>query len=378
MAEAHGPVRDRGGLRDLHQRLPAPAERGRGHPAVQPDDGRRTPARRDGPWLVVPVADGALHARAVRGGAHVVRRAPAGAGHLVRGPGAGRLGGAAGADRVPARRGDDPGDPGEGHREPGRTRPLRRRHHGAGPGLAGHRSRPRGVPAQRARARRRCLSGRRGDLVMTTTLLECAQRTTLLEVAERRVGADGVALLTLTDPAGHDLPGWAPGAHIDLVLPEVGLIRHYSLCGDPDEGSAWRIGVLRQPAGRGGSAYVHDALRAGSLVEVRGPRNNFPLVDAERYLFVAGGIGITPILPMLKEVDARGRPWELLYGGRSRSSMAFLDELRPYGNRVRVHPRDEAGALPLPSVLGMPRPDTAVYCCGPEPLLTAVEDWCAG
>ena len=211
-----------------------------------------------------------------------------------------------------------------------------------------------------------------------TTVLELAQQTTVMAVTGRRVGADGVVLLTLTDPAGHDLPGWAPGAHIDLILPDIGLIRHYSLCGSPDNPSEWRIGVLRQPNGRGGSAYVYDALRAGTRVEVRGPRNNFPLVDAERYLFVAGGIGITPILPMIEAATADGRPWELLYGGRSRSSMAFLDELSGYGDRVRVHARDEAGDLSLASVLAEPRPDTLVYCCGPEPLLGAVEDWCAG
>lgn len=204
------------------------------------------------------------------------------------------------------------------------------------------------------------------------------ERTILLEVRQRHMAADGVLSLTLADPSGQDLPAWAPGAHIDLVLPGLGLTRQYSLCGSPADRSAWRIGVLRQPDGRGGSQYVHDMLQVGTCVEVRGPRNNFPLLPAKRYLFVAGGVGITPILPMIEAAEADGRPWKLLYGGRSRASMAFLDELAVHGDRVRVHPQDEAGLLPLAAVLAEPDQDRLVYCCGPEPLLAAVETWCAG
>jgi len=215
---------------------------------------------------------------------------------------------------------------------------------------------------------------------MTTSLLATAQdkHTTILEVTRRRMAADGVLLLTLADPAGHELPGWAPGAHIDLVLPDLGLTRQYSLCGSPDNRSEWQIGVLRKPDGRGGSQHVHDALLVGARVEVRGPRNNFELLPAQRYLFIAGGIGITPILPMIQAATAAGRPWELLYGGRTRGSMAFLKDLARYGDRVRVYPRDEAGRLPLASVLGDRSPGRIVYCCGPEPLLAAVEARCAG
>jgi ferredoxin-NADP reductase len=209
---------------------------------------------------------------------------------------------------------------------------------------------------------------------MTTALLR--ERTTVLEVTRRHLAADGVLSLTFTDPSGQDLPAWEPGAHIDLVLSEVGLTRQYSLCGDPADRSEWRIGVLRQPDGRGGSRYVHDELQVGTRVEVRGPRNHFPLLAAPRYLFIAGGIGITPILPML--AAAGDRPWDLLYGGRSRDSMAFLDELAAHGDRVRVHPQDEAGLLPLASYLAAPRQDCLVYCCGPEPLLEAVEILCSG
>jgi ferredoxin-NADP reductase len=213
------------------------------------------------------------------------------------------------------------------------------------------------------------------DTAFATALHE---RTTVLEVRRRHTAGDGVLLLTLGDPSGRDLPAWTPGAHLDLVLPDVGLTRQYSLCGSPADRSEWRIGVLRQPNGRGGSRYVHDTLQVGTNVEVRGPRNNFPLLAARRYLFIAGGIGITPILPMIEAATAAGRPWELLYGGRSRRSMPFLDELAAHGDRVRVHPQDEAGLLPLDSVLSVPRQDCLVYCCGPEPLLAAVEAGCLG
>ena len=205
---------------------------------------------------------------------------------------------------------------------------------------------------------------------------QTADLTTLLRVGERRLVADSVVSLTLSDPSGRELPAWEPGAHIDLILPNSPLARQYSLCGDPNDRFSWRIGVLREPNSRGGSRFVHEQFSVGSTVEVRGPRNHFPLVDAPRYLFIAGGIGITPILPMIAAVDAAGRPWELFYGGRSRRSMAFLEELRGYGGRVRIHPQDEVGRLPLADLLDVPRPDCAVYCCGPEPLLEAVESRC--
>jgi ferredoxin-NADP reductase len=198
-----------------------------------------------------------------------------------------------------------------------------------------------------------------------------------LRVDVRTTGAEGVVVLDLCDPAGEDLPAWAPGAHVDLRLPD-GLTRQYSLCGDPADRSRWRIAVLREPESRGGSAHVHDALVEGTVVEVRGPRNHFPLVPAPRYLFVAGGIGITPILPMIDAADAAGAEWELHYGGRSRRSMAFLQSLEEAtGQRVTLHPQDEVGLIDLESLLGTPRPGTLVYCCGPEPLLVAVEQRCA-
>jgi len=212
-----------------------------------------------------------------------------------------------------------------------------------------------------------------------TTPAPTVYREQALEVvvARRETVASDVVALTLADPAGEPLPGWTPGAHIDLELDES-LVRQYSLCGTPRARGTWSIGVLRTPDSRGGSERVHDALTEGAKVRVRGPRNYFALVDVPRYIFVAGGIGITPLLPMIESLERRGLPWTLTYGGRHRASMGFVDELSRYGDRVRLWPQDEQGFLDLPSILGEPRPDTVVYCCGPEGLLSAVERQCAG
>jgi len=185
--------------------------------------------------------------------------------------------------------------------------------------------------------------------------------------------AEDVVTLTLREIRHHPLPRWEPGAHVDLLLPD-GLTWQYSLCGDPADHHLWRIGVLRERPGPGGSAYVHDRLYAGTPIRVRGPRNHFPLLPSPRYLFIAGGIGITPIMPMIAAAEAAGAKWDLVYGGRRRLSMAFLNELAGYGHHVTVWPQDETGLLDLDSLLGTPRADTLIYCCGPEPLLGAVEE----
>ncbi|MFI1734233.1 hypothetical protein ACH40E_34500 [Streptomyces acidicola] len=144
-----------------------------------------------------------------------------------------------------------------------------------------------------------------------------------LVVADRLEAADGVASLTLRLPDDGPLPQWEPGAHVELLLDD-GLVRTYSLCGDPHDRSSWRIGVLRTENSRGGSAYMHDKLHMGGRVTVRGPRNNFRPTPARRYFFVADGIGITPILPMVAAAESAGAKWQLLYGGRSRSSMGTV------------------------------------------------------
>ncbi len=192
-----------------------------------------------------------------------------------------------------------------------------------------------------------------------------------LEVEKKELLAEDVVLLTLRDPSGAELPEWTPGAHLDLAL-TADLVRQYSLCGDPGERSVYRVAVLREPAGRGGSAHVHDVVAEGDTVLVRGPRNRFALVDAPGYVFVAGGIGITPLVPMIAAAHAAGADWQLVHGGRSRASMAFTELAGRHPDRVALVPQDEAGLLDVAGILAAAagRP---VYCCGPEGLLAAVE-----
>jgi ferredoxin-NADP reductase len=209
---------------------------------------------------------------------------------------------------------------------------------------------------------------------MTQGPAEPGDRTAV--VAGKFESADGVVTLSLARPGGGRLPDWTPGAHIDLLLPD-GTVRQYSLCGDRWDPRSYRVAVRRE-FHPGGSAYIHDTLKAGDVVGIGGPRNNFPLVPAEAYLFIAGGIGITPLLPMVVQADLLDADWTLLYAARSRASMAFLPELAAYGERVRVFAAAEGQRLGLASWLDAPRPGVKVYCCGPDRLLAEVRSRCAG
>jgi len=210
----------------------------------------------------------------------------------------------------------------------------------------------------------------------TRVTLATRELETEVTVTGKEIVSEGVVALTFASLDGRPLPHWEPGSHVDLIIPGVPT-KQYSLCGDPGDTSTWRLGILRDANGSGASMHVHDTLAEGDVVRVRGPRNNFPLVSSPSYLFIAGGIGITPILPMIRAAEASGADWRLVYGGRQRSSMAFLPELAAYGDRVVVHPQDEVGMLDLDALLGTPVPETLVYCCGPEPLLNAVEERCS-
>ncbi len=196
-----------------------------------------------------------------------------------------------------------------------------------------------------------------------------------LDIAARTPLADGVVAFDLVAPNGRDLPAWTPGSHIDVrVAPDTE--RQYSLCGDPEDRSRWRVAVLREDAGRGGSVTAHEHLAVGDRVRVRGPRNHFGFEPdpAHPPVFVAAGIGITPIRPMVEAAARAGLDWHLHYAGRSRRTMAFAAELAALDpDRVSLYAADEGSRLDLPSVVAE-LPDTAaLYACGPLRLMEELD-----
>ena len=193
-------------------------------------------------------------------------------------------------------------------------------------------------------------------------------QTLPLRVVAARWEAESITSYELARADGGELPAWEPGAHVDVHLPS-GTVRQYSLCGDPADTSRYRIAVLELPAGRGGSVEVHRELRPGRVIPIGRPRSNFVLAEADRYVFVAGGIGITPMLPMIREVQRRGGTWELVYGARTVEHFAFVRELDP--SAVQLVPQDTHGHLDLESVVASSS-GAAVYCCGPTPLMDAL------
>ncbi|UDY23567.1 PDR/VanB family oxidoreductase [Nocardioides sp. Kera G14] len=201
-------------------------------------------------------------------------------------------------------------------------------------------------------------------------------------VSRITVAGEGVKVFELSRADCKQFPWWFPGAHIDVVLPS-GKVRQYSLNGRRDNPNQWRIAVRRIPleaGGGGGSIEMHE-LEVGDALVVRGPREAFPFVFNEAgYLFVAGGIGITPILPMLRRTARRNRvPWTLVYTGRTRDSMPFLDEIaeiagaRP-GNAERIHvwPDDEYGTPDAAKIISLAPAGAALYTCGPTPMIDAL------
>ncbi len=216
--------------------------------------------------------------------------------------------------------------------------------------------------------------------------LPSRDRTHTLRVTQRRVVAhdENVVALTLTAADGKPLPRWFPGAHIDIHLPS-GRIRQYSLCGDPETVDSYRIAVRRIPDGGGGSVEVHDDLPVGATVTTGGPRNAFPLSipgygsPTRRFRFIAGGIGITPILSMLRQAQRLGVQWSMIYVGRSADSLPFVDEVSALADgRVEVRTDDVHGLPTADDLLGACPDGTAVYACGPAPMLTAIRSRLAG
>ena len=213
------------------------------------------------------------------------------------------------------------------------------------------------------------------------TLPDETNRTIGLTVADRQVVAHDQDVIALT-LAGKDLPPWHPGAHIDVHLPS-GLVRQYSLCGDPATPDVYRIAVRRIPDGGGGSIEMHD-LGVGATVTTHGPRNAFPLTvpgygsPARQFRFIAGGIGITPILPMLGLAQRMGVDWSMVYAGRSRDSLPFVDEVSRFGERIAIRTDDVSGLPAAEELLGDCPGGTAVYACGPAPMLTSIRSALVG
>ncbi|WP_405656438.1 PDR/VanB family oxidoreductase [Streptomyces sp. RK9] len=196
-----------------------------------------------------------------------------------------------------------------------------------------------------------------------------AQHTVVDRVDQVAEDVVSLVLRAATAP----LAPWEPGAHIDLTLPNW-LTRSYSLCGDPADQECYRVAVRHDPLSRGGSEYIHHYFRPGRALEVSPPRNHFPLLPAPRYLFLAGGIGITPLLPMLSAAVAADIPAALVYVGRSTSTMPFAEGLRArYGDRVRLVATSEDGRPDLGALADSLAPDALVYCCGPVPMIAAAQ-----
>jgi vanillate monooxygenase ferredoxin subunit len=199
----------------------------------------------------------------------------------------------------------------------------------------------------------------------------------VVKVVRKAIEAEGIASFELARADGAPLPPFSAGSHIDVELPG-GLTRQYSLCNDSGEQHRYRIAVLRDPASRGGSAAMHDAVSEGDVLRISEPRNHFPLHHAQRSLLFAGGIGVTPLLCMAQRLAAIGAEFSLHYCTRSPERTAFRDEIAvsAFADRVRYH--QDSGPpsqkLNLQKLLAQPDPDTAIYVCGPTGFIGHVVD----
>jgi len=202
-----------------------------------------------------------------------------------------------------------------------------------------------------------------------------------VKVAGRKQLNEDIIGLTLVTLDGSPLPDWKPGAHVEVQLStgsgteqDAVMLRHYSLCGDYTCTDNWEVAILREQAGRGGSQYIHENIKEGDVVQVSIPRNHFPFKSDKKILFIAGGIGITPILPMVQQANIEGLDWRLVYLSRERGRMVYLDRFSGYDtSRIRLNGDVEDGRLDLHELLNSCDAETAVYSCGPKPLLDALE-----
>jgi phthalate 4,5-dioxygenase reductase subunit len=188
--------------------------------------------------------------------------------------------------------------------------------------------------------------------------------------------ADGINLIEFRDLNGKPLPEFTAGAHIAIRVPN-GLLRKYSLCNDPTERDRYQVAVKREANGRGGSANLIDGVKAGDELMVAPPVNDFGLPPrAQDFLFIAGGIGITPIMAMIREVQRQGKRFRLFYCTRSPETTAFAEELSApeFNGLVTIHhdQGDPSCALDLKPILAERKNREHLYCCGPRPLMEAV------
>ncbi len=198
----------------------------------------------------------------------------------------------------------------------------------------------------------------------------------LVRVAALRPVAERVLEIELEPDDQRALPRWSPGAHVDLECGDTGLSRQYSLCGDPDDTRRLRLAVLHEPEGRGGSHWIHTRLRVGDRLRLRGPRNHFGFDEnAPSLVFVAGGIGITPIAAMALRARRLGMDYVLHYSGHARAGMAYVDELRAlHGERLRLHAADQGARADYARELRDLPAGCGVYACGPQRLLDALQE----
>ncbi len=194
-----------------------------------------------------------------------------------------------------------------------------------------------------------------------------------VRVVELVLAADGVICVKVAPLDGAPLPVWASGAHVDLTLPN-GLVRQYSLVGAARDLSWYQVAVGLDPASRGGSEYVHMFLRPGQHLTLGGPRNHFALVPAPHYVFVAGGIGITAILSMVRAVAARQGSAEVHYAGRTLEAMPFSQYLRSVAPRTRLYSRQAGQRINLGQLLSSAPTGAQFYCCGPPRMLAALDE----
>lgn len=201
---------------------------------------------------------------------------------------------------------------------------------------------------------------------------------TRARVTRLQRAARSVLDIQLVADSGQPLPEAQAGSHIDIRLPN-GLIRQYSVHQYDRSLGSYSIGIGLSEPSRGGSAFMHERLKVGDVLEIGLPRNNFPIAPGARsYLFIAGGIGITPILSMIRWCDANGKPWALLYCVRSRARAAYVEYL-PSSGALELHVDDErAGHPDLQAFIRNACAEDHLYCCGPTPLMIAVRDVALG